>query len=167
MARTSALLALAAASCFALSVQAQETTVKSQTKVKTDDAKAITVNGCLQSGPDAGTWTLSNIIRPPATDKDKKTVGTSGTVTSYVLAPKDGVDLTAHVGHRVEITALEIPAKTATDKDAKIEVKDKTEVKRENMPDEKTQTKTKTEIERSPMPKLTVLSVKHIAPSCM
>jgi hypothetical protein len=165
MARTSALLALAAASCFALSVQAQETTVKSQTKVKTDDAKAITLNGCLQSGPDAGTWTLSNIIRPPATDK--KTVGTTGTVTSYVLAPKDGVDLTAHVGHRVEITALEIAAKTATDDDAKIEVKDKTKVKRENMPDEKTQTKTKAEIERGPMPKLTVLTVKHIAPACM
>lgn len=163
MVRNSALLALAAACALTLTAQAQETTVKSKTKIKADDAKTITLTGCLQAGTDAGTWMLANVV-PPASDKAP--VGTTGAVTTYMLSPKDGVDLAAHVGHRVQITAVEIPARTATDKDAKIEVKEKTEVKRENMPDEKTKTKAKTEIDRGPLPKLTVVTIKHIAPSC-
>lgn len=163
MVRRSVVIGVVAACSLALSVHAQETTVKSKTKVKVDDAKAVTLTGCLQAGTETGWWMLSNVV-PPTT---LKTVGTTGTVTSYMLSPKDGVDLSAHVGHRVEITALEIAAKTATDDDAKIKVEDKTKIKKENAPDEKIKTKTKAEIARGPMPKLTVLSIKHISPTCM
>ena len=135
--------------------------------IKADDAKAVTLTGCLQSSTEPGMWTLTNITPSPSGDKDKPAVGTAGIIAAYQLTPKEGVDLTPHTGHRVEITALEVAAKTATDDDAKVKVKETTTIKKENEPEKKIESKSKAEIERGPMPKLTVLTIKHIAPACM
>jgi hypothetical protein len=64
------------------------------------------------------------------------TVGTTGAVTTYDLTPKKGVNLSAHIGHRVEVVAVEQPA-----------------------------AKTKSAPRGAPS-RLTVVFVKHLAPTC-
>jgi hypothetical protein len=80
--------------------------------------------------------------------------------------PKEGVDLTPHVGHRVEITAVAVDKKSGTDDDAEVEIETKTKVEREDAPDSKMKSKTEAELPRGARNRLTVLSVKHISPSC-
>lgn len=181
------------ACAFAASVSAQDTTVKSKTKVKADDARTVTMKGCLQQGADANTFTLAGSIvalgedlkskSKTKTDVDddetevrtrtktevqnpEEAVGTAGAVTTYELMPKDGVNLTPHVGHTVEITALMLDPKSATDDDAEVEVRTKTKVKRDDAPDTKVKSKTEAELPRGELGRLTAISVKHVSPSC-
>ena len=130
---------------FAVSVSAQDATVKSKTKVDADDAKVVTMTGCLQGGAASGVFTLAGAqvtagedleakskteidvdddetevktksrTEVEKDDDDDKPVGTAGAVRTYQLMPKEGVDLTAHVGHTVEITAVAVDKKSATD----------------------------------------------------
>jgi hypothetical protein len=160
---------VAAAACTAVvSLHAQDTTVKSKTKVKADDAKVITVSGCLDQGTESSTFTLTNAAMSQVSTQESpevSAVGTSGAVTSYELVPKGNVDLSAHVGQQVEITALALPA-AGKDDDAKVKMKSKTKVKEDDAPDASVQSKTKAELPRGPMPRLTVTAVKSIAASC-
>lgn len=160
--------AMVIACALAVSLSAQDTKIKtkSKTKIKADDAKIVTLAGCLQSGVDTGTFVLSNVSPIAAPVEEHAAVGTAGAVTTYELMPRSGVNLNAHVGHRVEITALELPAATATDDDSKVKVKSKTKVKIDDAPDAKVQTRTKAELPRGATPRLTVVSVKHVAPTC-
>ena len=57
---TSCVLALAAA----VSLGAQDTTVKSETRVSADDAKVVTVTGCLTGGPTS--FVLTNVVAETA-----------------------------------------------------------------------------------------------------
>jgi hypothetical protein len=157
----------AIACAFAVSLSAQDTTVKtkSKTKIEADDAKTVTLSGCLQRG-DTGTFTLSNVAATPAPAEEQTATGTAGAMAAYELMPRDSVNLNAHVGHKVEITALELPAATASDDDSKIKTKTKTKVKVDDAPDTKVETRTKAELPRGATPRLTVVSVKHIAPNC-
>lgn len=161
---------IAAACALAVSVSAQDTTIKSKTKttIKADDAKVMTMTGCLTAGAD-GTFTLTN-ARPQIaieTTLDLPTVGTGGaTITTYQLTPRGGVSLTPHVGHTVEVTALAVPPATASDDDAKVEVKSKTRVKVDDAPDAHVETRTKAKVPRGATSKLVVASVKHLAPTC-
>ena len=105
-------------------VYAQDTTIKSETRIKADDAKVLTISGCLGGGPT--NFTLSNVaaVATPGDKKDDgKAVGTAGLLDSYVLKPRDGIALAPHVGHRVELTGVVVPPATKDDDDAKIEVK--------------------------------------------
>jgi hypothetical protein len=181
------------ACAFAVSVSAQDTTVKSKTKVDADDARAVTMKGCLQQGADANTFTLAGSIVAIGEDLKSKSkvktdvdddetevrtrtktevedadepVGTAGAKTTYELMPKDGVNLSAHVGHTVEITALMLDRKSATDDDADVEMRTKTKVKRDDAPDTKVKSKTEAELPRGELGRLTAISVKHVAPSC-
>jgi hypothetical protein len=186
--------AFAAACAFAVSLSAQETTVKSKTKIDADDAHAVKITGCLQQAPSGDLFVLSNATMVKGDDmksksktkidrdddeteiKDKtKTeiehddhaaVGTSGALATYELMPGQGVDLTPHVGHKVEITAVSIDPKTGGDDDAKIKTRTKTKVENEDAPDAKMQSKSKVEVPRGANARLTVMSVKHISPSC-
>jgi hypothetical protein len=183
----------AAACAFAVAVSAQDATVKSKTKIDADDAKVITVTGCLSKAPSgdlfvlAGATTLKgddmksksktkidvdenetevkNKSKAEVETDDDEAVGTSGSVATYELMPKEGVDLTPHVGHKVEITAVAVNA-ADDDDDAEVDVKTKTKVKVDDAPDTKVKSKTEAELPRGPNARLTVLSVKHIAPSC-
>jgi hypothetical protein len=156
----------------AASVSAQDATIKSKTKINADDAKAMTLTGCLVGGP--ATFMLSNAIggdpggiaRVPHEGAQSPAVGTSGTVSSYDLTPREGVDLRSHVGERVEISALMVAPATKGDDDAKINVKEKTKAKVDDAPDQRSQTKTKAEIARGPAPKLAVMTVRTVSPTC-
>jgi hypothetical protein len=70
----------------------------------------------------------------------EEAVGTSGKAKTYELTAKAGVDLTKHVGHKVEVTTEPASAKGA-------------------------EAGTTTET-RTATPKLTVTALKHISPSC-
>jgi hypothetical protein len=135
-----------------LELQAQAQTSESKTKIKTDDAKTMTFSGCVQTGTDARTYMLQHVV-PVSTTTEP--VGTGGTVTttSYVLVPEK-VQLQEHVGHKVEVTGVLIPAGKG---DSKIETRTKTGGAEE---------KTKAEIERGPVPQLKVISVKTLADRC-
>ena len=138
MSRLVSACSLVAASAFAVSLSAQDTTVKTKTKVDADDAKVITMTGCLSktetgdvfvlagatklTGDELSTKSKTKVdvdedetevktrARTEIEDDDEKAVGTSGTIASYELTPKEGVDLNAHVGQKVEVTALAIAA---------------------------------------------------------
>lgn len=158
----------AMACAFAVSLSAQDTTVKtkSKTKIKVDDAKILTLSGCLQSGVDTGTFVLSNVTPIPAPVEEQAAIGTAGAVATYDLMPRSGVNLSSHVGHRVEITALALPPATRGDDDSKVRVKSKTKVKVDDAPDAQVRTDMKAELPRGATTRLTVVSVKHLAPTC-
>ena len=184
--------ACAIAAALAVSANAQDTTVKSKTKVKADDARTVTMTGCLQQGTDGSTFTLAGAMNTLGEDLEAKskvktdvdddetkvksktrtevehpdTVGTAGATTTYELMPREGVNLTPHVGHTVEITALMLDPATGGDDDAKVKIKDKTKVKTDDAPDAKMQSKTKMELPRGENARLTVVSVKHMSPTC-
>jgi hypothetical protein len=98
---------------------------------------------------------------------DKKAIGTSGTVDSYALVPRDGVALAPHVGHRVELVGVVVNAAKNGDDDAKVKIEDKTQVKREDAPDSKSNTTTTARIARGPNAQFAVTSLKMISPVCV
>ena len=174
------------------SAAAQDSTATTKTKVKADNARTVTMTGCLQQGVTANSYSLignmtasgedlkSKTTVKTDVDKDKTKVETKDTTkiddanhapvgtafTRYELTPKDGVNLAPHVGHQVEITAVMLdPAKDKDDK-AKVQIKEKTEIDTEHAPDAKGQSKTKVEVPRGLDARLMALSVKHISPTC-
>jgi hypothetical protein len=185
---------LAAAFALAVSVSAQDTQVKTKTKIDADDAKVITMTGCLSKAPAGDVFVLAGATTLKGDDmksksktkidvdeneteaktktktevenEDKEAVGTTGAVSTYELMPKEGVNLDPHVGHRVEVTAVALNPASGTDDDAEVDVKTKTKVKVDDAPDAKVKSKTEAELPRGANARLTVLSVKHIAPSC-
>ena len=144
-------LVVALSCAFALNgaAQAQEP----QTKVKTEHAQTVTYTGCMQSGTETKTFILQNVV-PISTSRTVGTGGTVTTTTTYALVPEEKVELQQHVGHKVEVTGVLIPAGKG---DTKYEATTKTKSSEE---------KTKGEVERGPMPQLKVISVKQLAESC-
>ena len=184
---------LAVASVFAVSVSAQDATVKTKTKVDADDAKVIKMTGCLSQSPSGNTFVLAGATKLEGDDMSSKSktkidvdddetevktrtktevetdddeaVGTTGSVATYELMPKEGVDLSKHVGHKVEVTAVALKAGDKDD-DAEVDVKTETKVKVDDAPDSKVKTRTEAELPRGASPRLTVISVTHLAPTC-
>jgi hypothetical protein len=139
--------------------------VKSTTTVKSDDGKTVVYTGCVQSGTETKSYVLQNAI-PMKDTKTETTVGKSGmpettttTTTSYMLVPGEKVDLTQNVGHKVEVTAMAIPA---GDDHSKIESKTKTEVA--GQPAQRTETTEK--VGQGAFPQLRVVSVKQLSDRC-
>ena len=133
-------------------LQAQSQTTESKTKIKTDDAKTMTFSGCVQTGTETRSYILQNVV-PIRTTTEVTGTGGTLTTTSYALVPEK-VEMQEHVGHKVEVTGVVIPAGKG---DAKIETKTKTGG---------TEEKTKTEVDKGPVPQLRVISVKTLADRC-
>ena len=154
-----AALTVALGCALGIGVQAQDSTVTTKTKVKGEDAKTVTYTGCMQSGPEARTYILDKIV-PLSRTTTRETTGTSGTTTTttttYALVPDERVELQQHVGHRVEVTGMMMPAGKS-----KTETKTKVEQSGETI---RTET-TKTDGSRS-APQFRVISVKQLAESC-
>jgi hypothetical protein len=177
---------------MAVSVAAQDSTVRSRTKVSGDDARALTLTGCLERGP-AGVFTLNTATarssdevttkskvetdvdnhgndvktksRSEVEHEDGRRAGIAGLKASYELSPNQGVELASHVGQQVLVTAVALDAKKGDD-DARVKIEDETKVDRENAPDAKVKTRTEADLPRGDRSKVTVLSVKTVAPSC-
>ena len=151
---------------FTASLAAQDTKITTKTTVDGDGAKPTVVSGCLMGGP--ATFTLlknSEGLAARENAGERGAVGTSGTVSAYSLTARDGVDLKAHVGKRVEITGVEI---AAGDKDdtAEVEVKEETKIERDDAPDDRVRARTELEVDRGPAPKLVVTAVKMLSSTC-
>jgi len=146
---------------LALGVLSVSTTAAAQqadtkTPAKNDDLKPVTVVGCLQSGAQANQFVLAATADPIAKGV---AVATSGSVPNVTYVLSGGSNLSAHVGHRVEITGR------TSGNAQKAESSDAT-VKRERVPykpDPKVETKEKIAIE---MRDLQIESLKMVSTSC-
>jgi hypothetical protein len=151
--------------CVAVSASAQDAKIKTQTDIKADNGKVVTMTGCLMRG---GTdFVLSSVeeLGKNGKRKDKETVGTTG-VSPYALSPREGLDLAPHLGQRVELTGVIVPAATKHDHDDKIEVKDKTKLEIEDAPDQHSEQKTEVKVDRGATDTLVVASVKDLKMAC-
>ena len=142
---------------FGLAVNAQDTTIKSETKTSGAEAKSVSYTGCVGAGTETKTYVLSKAI--PVT-RTTETVGTTGTTTvtdtSYILVPGPTVQVEEHVGHKVEVTGMMIPAG-----DSKTQTK--TTIDREDGPDSKVKEKTKAD---NAMARFSVTSIKDTGERC-
>jgi hypothetical protein len=115
------LVAVVAAGAMVAVAQAQSTT----SQKKTSDSKSVTLTGCVQAGTMADTFLLTDVTQtagptlPGIADSGSggalELKGTSGRTSSVELMSGSGVDLKAHVGHKVEITGMpQAPKKAAS-----------------------------------------------------
>ena len=141
--------------------------VKSESSVKSDDAKAVTYTGCLATGAASTSYVLENAVPVKQETKTETQVNAAGvpesatktTTTTYALVPGGSVEFQSNVGHKVEVTAMLIPAGDDT---TKIESKSKTEV--EGQPSKEVESKEK--VAQTDHPQLRVVSIKHLADRC-
>jgi hypothetical protein len=186
--RRTVLVAFVAATLSA-PVIAQDSKVKSRTDIKADDAKVISMVGCLRSDSVTNSYTLVGHIAAAGddvtakstvktdVDKDKtkvegktevkgdkdKAVATAGGIATYALLAAPNVNLAPNVGQQVQISALQVEKGRG---DADVKIKDQTKVERENAPDSKSDSKTKLELPRSPNAAYTVVSVRSLGTPC-
>src|SRR5688572_29280661 len=177
-----------AAAC-AVGVHAQDSATTTRTQVKADDAKAVTATGCLVPGAAAGSFALRGAITARGeevssrtqtkteVDRDESRVRTEtrtrsdgdrdrvrgGDVLFYNLSPRAGVDLAAHVGHQVQLTAIVLERGKG---DADVRVKEETRVDREHGKDGESRTEAKITVDRGDGPRMNVISVKPLGQSC-
>jgi hypothetical protein len=152
-----AIAVTAAVFASGLVVNAQDTTIKSETKTSGAQAKTVSYTGCVGAGTETRTYVLSKAI--PVT-RTTETVGTAGsttiTETSYLLVPGQTVQVQEHVGHKVEVTGTLVPAG-----DSKTE--SKTKIEREGADDTTVKEKTKAD---NAMPRFSVTSIKDLGERC-
>lgn len=170
-----------------LSAAAQDTTIESRTEIETDEASVVSMTGCLQRDV-AGNYTLfgtavkgrdgvttetkvrtendedeSKVTTTARTSVEGGRVGTSGTLSTFMLMPRDGVSLSQHVGQQVQIAAVKVDR---DHKDAEVEIEEKTTVDPENAESRSKRTRTEIEVERGPAGHYTVVSVKPMGSAC-
>jgi hypothetical protein len=149
-------------SILALAVLSVSATPRAQqagntTQQKDDDRKSVTVVGCLQTGAQANQFVLATTADALAKGVAVRTTGAVPNVT-YVLS--GGSNLSAHVGHRVEITGrtsgkAQRAVSTDSSSTKRVEVPDK--------PDPKVETKERATIE---MRDLQIESLKMVSTDC-
>jgi hypothetical protein len=124
-----------------------------------DDKKSITVTGCLQAGAQPNQFVLA--ATSAAADPLAKgvAVATAGTVPNIHYILSGGSNLSAHVGHRVEITG----ASSGKSQKAAATESSTTRTDVPNKPDPKVEVKEKTEVE---VRDLQIESLKMVAASC-
>jgi hypothetical protein len=96
--------------------------------------KTVTLTGCVTPGTEGGTFLLSSVTAPAAMPEGSSSGGMlKGLAMSYdksykLTAPGGGVNVSAHAGHKVEVTGVvrdapSVPAGTETDKMRSLEVR--------------------------------------------
>jgi len=139
----------------ALTAHAQETTTKSKTKSSGGDAKKVTYVGCVQAGTEASTFMLDKVAPVSQTKTTDLTTGESSTTTTYKLVPGQ-VEVQSHVGHKVEVTGMLIPAG---------DVKTETETKIDRKDAKDTKVKERSETKNAPA-QFQVTSIKDLGERC-
>ena len=187
MKRLMSTCALAAA--LAATAYAQDSTTKTRTQIKTDDAKAVTATGCLIPGLAPGLFALRGGVTASGdelttksrtktevekdevrtrtdtkttADGDRARVGAGGIIV-YDLSPRAGVELAPHVGQQVQLTAIVLDRGKG---DADVKIKEDTRVDADKGGDGKSKSETKLRLSRGDGPRLTVLSVRSLGQSC-
>ena len=174
---------------LAVPLSAQDSTVKSRTNIKADDATVTSMTGCLGQELATGVYTLNGTIATSGkeietnskvktdVDKDKTTVrgktetkandgavATAGSTSTFMLVPGNrNVDLASHVGERVNITAIMVKQGRG---DADVKIKDKTTVDPEHGRDTTARATTKLEVPRGAPGQYTVIALRTLADTC-
>jgi hypothetical protein len=171
-------------------VSAQDTSVKSRTKVEGDEAQVVSMTGCLRQDVSTGTYMLVGTVdavgervtneakvkidrdkdksevtaetRTRGDKRDKDDKGAAGVASTYVLSPGN-VNLKSYVGQRVQVAAAAV---RPGHKDAEVRIDDKTTVDPERGRESSSRSKTKVEIERGPLGQYTAVSVKPLGGAC-
>ena len=150
---TATILALG---CSVAVINAQDTKTTIETKVDGKKADTVTYTGCVQSGTETKTFILNRAVPMSRSTTVVGTTGSTTTTTTYSLVPDQQVELDTHVGHKVEVTGMMIPAG-----DSKVTTT--TKIEREHAPDSKT---VETVKRNNAYPQFRVLSVKNLAERC-
>jgi len=181
------LIGCAVALSMTLVASAQDSTIKSKTEIKADDASVVSMTGCLKRDV-AGNFTVfgtavkaregvttetkvqaendkdeSKVTTTTRTKADEGRVGTAGALSTFIVAPRDGVSLTQYVGQQVQISAIMVDP---DEKDAKVKIDEKTTVDPEHADASSKRTKTEVEVEGGGVGHYTVMSVKPMGGSC-
>ena len=140
---------------------AQEAKVTTDTKVKSDNGKVITMTGCVEIG--GGTsFVLTNIT----SERQQHATKPSAPGGPYSLRTREGLDLGPFIQQKVELTGVVVPAATSRDTDDQIKIKETTKVDVKNGPDKKSSAATTVKVARSAEAQFLVASVKTLALSC-
>lgn len=181
------LSACAVAMAMSVAASAQDTKVTSETKVKADDAKVVSMTGCLQRDA-AGNFTLlgtmvagddklstrtkvetdvdndrSKVTTSAETRVDDGKVGTSGRMTTFGLTAREGVTLSKYVGQQVQLSAIAVDP---DEKDAKVKIEERTKVDPDRGDDRSSRTRIEADIDRGALGEYAVVSVKSLAGAC-
>jgi hypothetical protein len=163
---------------------AQDSTSKTRTKIKGDEARIVSMTGCLRQNT-SNSYTLIGTMAAQGDDLKTKTkvktdvdkddtkvkvttktdngaVATSGSSAMFTLFPGD-VALSQHVGHQVQVAAVMVEP---GHHDADVKIEQKTKVDPEHGDDSTLRTKTKLEVEKAPYGQYTVVSVTPMAGTC-
>ena len=155
MKRTIALIG-AVGCALAVSLSAQDTKVTTTTKTE-GGAKVVTYAGCLGPGTETRTYMLNKVVPVTTTTETRSPAGSSTTTeTRYVIVPDEKVEVQSHLGHKVEVTGILLPAGDS-------KVKTETKVDREDAKDTKTTTTLKTD---SSIPQFKATSIKSTGEVC-
>jgi len=177
----------AVALSMTLVASAQDSTIKSKTEIKADDASVVSMTGCLKRDV-AGNFTLfgtavkaregvttetkvqtenerdeSKVTTTTRTKADEGRVGTAGRLSTFIVMPRDGVSLTQYVGQEVQLSAIMVDPDA---KDAKIKIDEKTTVDPEHADASSKRTKTEVEVDGAAVGHYTVMTVKPMGGSC-
>ena len=131
-------------------VAAQNETATTETKVKADDGKVVTLVGCVEIG--GGTsFVLTNITA----EQDRHQRNQTPPAGAYALVERKGLDLGPFIQQKVQLTGVIVPAATRNDTQEKIKVKEKTSSE-----------STTVKVARGASAQFLVATVKTLAPTC-
>jgi hypothetical protein len=164
------------------SAGAQDSTVKSQTKIKADDGQVMTLTGCLRRDPAAGGYTLFGTAvagdelttdTKVSTDVDRDGTkvstksrtkgGDQAAMSTFVVIPRDNIDLDSQVGHQVQLSTVSVERGHG---DADVKVKEKTTTDPKNGRDTTSRSTTKIEVPRGPAGQYAVIGLRSLADTC-
>lgn len=183
-----AIPAVIAALALPMAAGAQDSKTKSRTNIKADDARVMSMTGCLRQEVATGVYALDGAIAASGkelqteskiktdVDKDKTTVkgesetkakggavATTGASSTFLLVPANNVDLASHVGEHVQLTAIIVERGHG---DADVKIKEETTVDPEHGKDTSSTSKTKLELPKSQAGQYTVMSVTSTGMRC-
>jgi hypothetical protein len=105
----------------------------------------------------------SKVTTTTTTKAEDGRVGTSGTMSTFMLTPRQGVALSQHVGQQVQLTAIMVDP---DHKDAEVTIEEKTTVDPDNADSRTKRSKSEVEIERGAHGHYTVMTVKSMGSAC-
>jgi hypothetical protein len=141
--------------CAAIAVNAQETTTRTTTKSSGGEVKTVTYTGCVQTGTQARSYVLDKVV-PVSKTTTSDVTGATSTTTTYLLVPGERVEVQQHVGQKVEVTGMLIPA-------GDVKTETKTEIERDDAKDTKTKETVKSD---NATAQFRVTSIKALGEAC-
>ena len=165
---------------------AQDNTTRTKTTIKADDARVVSMTGCLRQDTLSNTYSLVGTMAASGdeittrskvkTDVDKDStkvkattkteadhvVATSGSMRTFAILPGD-VALSRYVGQRVQLSAIMVEPGHG---DADVKIKEKAKVDPKHGDDSTATTKTKIELPKSPYGQYTVVSASPMSGTC-